>query len=607
MSIKQTVHLDTHREMASGSGIGSGIGKPMLLRSVFSFAVSALFLLLLDQGRAHHMFGLPWVQPDEETVVLWALIINVIQLSMVCFGLLFLGYNVITHDVRRHLYKAYSVLLAVSYLALVVKYFAGPTVEVISQVIGLVGFLGIPVSLYALYAMVGVYRNIEMRLQSAEELSVNYYKQLITDPLTGLPNRILFQDELNKRLAVMQRTGTPLGILFLDLDRFKFINDTLGHRIGDLLLRAVVKRLQAVLEPTETIYRLGGDEFIIVAEVGSKEQGIERAQALLLDMKEPFQIEGHELFITTSIGLSWYPDDGLDMETLFKNADMALYRAKDQGRNNFQMYDSGMNVHAVERLQMEKDLRKALEREEFLVYYQPQIDIKSNRMIGMEALVRWQHPERGMIAPGLFIPLAEETDLIVPLGEWVMRTACAQTKRWHDAGYPDIRVSINLSAHQFGQATLAAKVCEILEQTGIAPRYVDLEITESITMTNVERAISTMLELKNLGLHISIDDFGTGYSSLSYLKKFPIQTLKIDQSFVRDIPQDPDDAAIATAVIAMAHSLNLNVIAEGVETEEQLEFLRERNCDEFQGYLCSRPLPVQEFEKLLQQELQMRR
>ncbi|MGB8954143.1 MAG: EAL domain-containing protein, partial [Tumebacillaceae bacterium] len=273
----------------------------------------------------------------------------------------------------------------------------------------------------------------------------------------------------------------------------------------------------------------------------------------------------------------------------------------------YQVFDVRMNDYAFERLQLEKDLRKALEREEFLVYYQPQIHISTGRIIGMEALVRWQHPERGMVSPGQFIPLAEETRLIIPLGEWVLRTACAQNKAWQDAGFPHVRVSVNLSAHQFLEPNLAQMIKQVLDETGLAPKYLDLEITESITMNNIDRAIATMYELANLGIQISIDDFGTGYSSLSYLKKFPIHTLKIDQSFVRDIPNDSDDGAIATAIIAMAHSLNLNVIAEGVETADQLEFLGERGCDEMQGFLISRPVPATDFENLLRHEIQSAR
>lgn len=584
----------------------SSVVKRLLLGSGLSFSILALVMVLLEQGRAHLLFGWPWGDPDRENIVLRLLIINTIQLGFVCFGLLFRGYDVISGRLRRRIFYLFSSLLVISYSALILKYFTGTFLTSVTQAVGMIGFIGIPASLYALYLLVVIYRRIESRLEAAQELSVKYYNQLITDPLTGLPNRILFQDQLTARLYGVNRQRQPLAVLFLDLDRFKFINDTLGHRMGDLLLQAVVQRLQGVLVSTETLYRLGGDEFIIVAEVAEKERGLERAQELLHDLEAPFQLEDHELFITTSIGLSWYPDDGEDMETLFKNADMAMYRAKDQGRNNVQLYDSVMNEYAIARLQLEKDLRKAIERGQLQVYYQPQIDIQTERMIGMEALVRWLHPERGMVSPGEFVPLAEETNLIVPIGEWVMRTACEQTKRWHDAGYPEIRVSINLSAHQFRQPNLAYQVSQVLEETGIDPQYVDLEITESITMTNVDKAISTMLELASLGLQISIDDFGTGYSSLSYLKKFPIHTLKIDQSFVRDIPKNQDDAAIATAVIAMAHSLNLNVIAEGVETEEQLAFLRERNCNEYQGYLCSRPLPPAEFEALLAREMQIR-
>ena len=577
--------------------------------AIVSFGLIFFILSMMEMGRVNHWFGWSWgPKPDGENVVLRALIINAVQLSVLLYRMLFRGYDLVSDRERVRLYVINAFLAGLSWLALLLKYFQGPTIDRISQIVGLIGLIGIPLTIYSFVLMVQLYQKVDDRLRRERKLSEQYYEQLITDQLTGLPNRILFQDHLTQALAEARQYETRLAVLFIDLDRFKYINDTLGHKVGDLLLLQVVERLRSCLRDDEALYRLGGDEFIIVEEhTPDKRQAIDLAENILSLVDKPYMIEGHELFISASIGISWYPEDGEDMETLFKNADMAMYRAKEQGRNNYQVFDVRMNDYAFERLQLEKDLRKALEREEFLVYYQPQIHISTGRIIGMEALVRWQHPQRGMVSPGQFIPLAEETKLIIPIGEWVLRTACAQNKAWQDAGFPHVRVSVNLSAHQFLEPNLAQMVKQVLEETGLAPEFLDLEITESITMNNIDRAIATMHELASLGIQISIDDFGTGYSSLSYLKKFPIHTLKIDQSFVRDIPNDSDDGAIATAIIAMAHSLNLNVIAEGVETADQLEFLGRRGCDEMQGYLVSRPVPAIEFENILNREMQANR
>jgi diguanylate cyclase (GGDEF)-like protein/PAS domain S-box-containing protein len=425
------------------------------------------------------------------------------------------------------------------------------------------------------------------------------HHQAYHDALTGLPNRLLFIDRLTLAVADAQRLGLMAAVMFMDLDRFKLINDTLGHTIGDMLLKSIGERLLEVVRDRDTVCRLGGDEFTIILEnIECMEDAIVVAQQILDSFKEPCLIEGHELFITPSIGIALYPDDGTEIEPLVRNADTEMYRAKETG-NTYQLYTKAMNSQAFERLNLENDLRKALDRSEFVVYYQPQMNISGGEIIGMEALVRWQHHSRGLIPPIEFIPLAEETGLIVPIGEWVLRTACEQSKKWIDMGFPPMRLAVNLSARQFQQKNLVQSVAQILEDIGLLATYLELEITESIAMHDVEHAIITLEQLKDLGVQISIDDFGTGYSSLNYLKKFPIQTLKIDKSFVHDITNDPDDGAIAASVILMAHSLKLNVIAEGVETREQLSFLRERFCDEFQGFLFSGPITAAEFEQLL--------
>ncbi len=422
------------------------------------------------------------------------------------------------------------------------------------------------------------------------------------DALTELPNRNLSQDRLGQALSFARRHGRDLAVMFIDLDHFKNINDSLGHNIGDLLLKQVSARLAGCVREGDTVARQGGDEFVVIlSEIAAEEDATVVARKILKAMVEPFTIEGHELYVTCSIGIALYPKDGEDGQTLLKNADAAMYRAKDLGRNNVQFYAAEMNAKAMERLTLENGLRHALERNEFVVHYQPQVDLRSGEITGMEALVRWQHPELGLISPARFIPVAEETGLIVPLGEWVLRTACEQNKTWQLAGLKPVSVAVNLSARQFKHQDLVQVVADILKETDLDPGYLELEMTEGLVMQNVEATIATLTRLKAMGVKLSIDDFGTGYSSLSYLKRFPIHTLKIDQSFVRNITTDPDDAVIAKTIISMAHDMQLKVIAEGVETEGQKSFLRLRHCDEMQGYLFSRPVPAGEFEVLLRE------
>lgn len=425
------------------------------------------------------------------------------------------------------------------------------------------------------------------------------HHQTYHDTLTGLPNRILFMDRLALAVADAERLGLKAAVMFLDIDRFKLINDTLGHDVGDRLLQEIAQRLTDAMRDRDTVCRLGGDEFTVIMEnIVDSEDAMLMAQLILDTFMVPFCIADHEFFVTPSIGVALYPDDGLVIDTLAKNADTAMYRAKEHG-NNYQLYSPAMNSQAKERLNLENDLRRALDRGEFVVHYQPQMHISTGQIIGMEALVRWNHHRRGLIPPVEFIPLAEETGLIVQIGEWVLRTACLQSKQWLDSGYSGLRVAVNLSARQFQQKNIVEMVERILSETGLPGEMLELEITESVAMRHVDHAIAILEQLKQLGVQISIDDFGTGYSSLSYLKKFPIQTLKIDKSFVHDISDSQDDGAIAASVIVMAHSLKLNVIAEGVETEEQLDFLRERDCDEFQGFLFSGPLTAEKFEEML--------
>jgi diguanylate cyclase (GGDEF)-like protein/PAS domain S-box-containing protein len=420
------------------------------------------------------------------------------------------------------------------------------------------------------------------------------------DALTGLPNRLLFNDRLSIALAQARRSGEKLVTLFLDLDRFKVINDSLGHAAGDELLRRVAERLQASVRAGDTVARLGGDEFIILlTRISSEENAAKVATKFLQSVRNPFSVQERNVFITTSVGVSTYPNDGLDPETLIQNADVALYRAKEEGRDNYQLYAPAMNAQALQRLSLENRLREALPNGELILHYQPIVDVRSGRVCGAEALLRWRHPELGLLPPSEFITLAEISGLIVPIGHWVLKTACEQVREWQAMGYPHLRVSVNLSPRQFQQANLVSQVTGSLEASGTAAGSLDLEITESSAMQNAELTIDTLLELKRLGVAISLDDFGTGYSSLNYLKRFPIDRVKLDQSFVRDMTRNPEDAAIVRAVISMAHTLKLVVVAEGVETEEQLAFLRHHRCDEIQGFLFSPPVEAVEFQKLL--------
>ena len=421
------------------------------------------------------------------------------------------------------------------------------------------------------------------------------------DDLTGLPNRSMFNQRLSHALARARRADESLAILFIDLDRFKNINDTLGHGAGDHVLKEIAQRLRGCLREADTVSRLGGDEFVVLLEGASRpEDVVEVAQKILAAVARPVLLESQEFHLTASIGISTCPGDSDDLQGLMKNADIAMYRAKEQGKNNFQFYSSQINVHTLERVALESDLRHALERNEFLLHYQPKVDIGSNRIVGMEALVRWQQPGKVLVPPAQFIPLAEETGLIVPIGEWVLKTACLRNRAWQDQGLPRLRIAVNLSARQFAHVHLLQDVARVLNETGLDPAWLEFEITESMVMRDPEHAVTLLQGLKAMGIHLSIDDFGTGYSSLSYLKRFPLDSVKIDRSFIRDIPGDGDDASITQAIIAMAHSLRLRVIAEGVETEAQLQFLRVNGCDQMQGYHFSRPLPEAEFLRLLQ-------
>jgi len=427
------------------------------------------------------------------------------------------------------------------------------------------------------------------------------------DALTGLPNRSLLHDLLGQAIACAHRRSRPVWVLLIDLDRFKFVSDSLGHKAGDVLLVTVAARLRSALRDTDTVARLSGDEFVVIlTEHEERMLSVDVVQRLMDAVAQPVMLAHEEFVATCSIGVAVCPLDGAQADSLIGRADIAMVRAKKLGRNNVQFYTPAMNEEAMERMRIESALRCALERDEFVLHFQPQVDPASFEIVGMEALIRWQHPEMGMVAPSRFITIAEETGLIVQIGAWVMRAACRQNRAWHEAGLGKLRVAVNLSARQFGAANLVADIGSVLAETGLAPGFLDIELTESLFMGDVTHAIEMLHALKALGVTLSLDDFGTGYSSLSYLSRFPIDVLKIDRSFVASITRDSNDASIVASIIALAHELKLSVIAEGVETQEQLDYLRRHGCDHMQGYFFSPPLPAAEFEHMLRKQIDVR-
>jgi len=439
-------------------------------------------------------------------------------------------------------------------------------------------------------------RESEIKLELSQRVEYLAYH----DGLTGLPNRSMFSKMLAQSISEARRYDRQLAVAFLDLDRFKQINDTLGHEAGDQLLLEVASRLRTCVRDSDTVARLGGDEFVVLLPtLGEEKYAASVAQKILAIIAGPFTLIGHEFRITASIGISMFPEDGVDEQTLTKNADIAMYQAKEEGKNNFQFYSEKLNAHSLERLTLESSLRHALERKEFLLHYQAKRDIVSGRITGMEALLRWQHPDLGTVAPMKFIPVAEETGLIVPIGKWVLRTACLQNVAWQNQGLPRLSIAVNLTARQFAEEHLLQDIRSILAATGMDPHLLELEITESMLIRDVENTRRILTGLKAIGVRIAIDDFGTGYTSLATLQRFPLDTIKIDRSLIRDIAGTAEDTGLADAIIAMGKSLSLTVVAQGVETKDQAEFLRTHACDELQGFYFKRPLPAEQFTKLL--------
>ena len=431
--------------------------------------------------------------------------------------------------------------------------------------------------------------------RTAEVSRLAYY-----DTLTGLPNRTLFMDRLEQAVAVAQRAGKLLSILFISLDQLKKVNDNLGHESADQLMQQAAGRLRNCVTEGDTVARFTGNEFaVLLTQIDGAKDVVEIIGSIRAALLSPFDLDGQELFATISVGASLFPCDSKETQSLLKNAGNALYRAKKSGGNDYRFYTEDMNSRASKQFALETSLRHAIDRKEFVLHYQPRLAVDSLKITGVEALVRWQHPQLGLVSPAEFIPLAEDNGLIVPIGEWVLRTACRQTREWQEKGLPALRVGVNVSARQFHQQHLAETVLKILEETSLAPEYLELELTESSIMSNAQATIDVLTSLKAMGVTISIDDFGTGFSSLSYLKRLPIDALKIDRAFIRDVSTDPDDAALVMAIVTLAHNLRLQVVAEGVETDEQLRFLHLLRCDEVQGFRFSRPLPAQRLEQLL--------
>jgi diguanylate cyclase (GGDEF)-like protein len=455
--------------------------------------------------------------------------------------------------------------------------------------------------------LTGTVQDITERKQAEEQIRLLAYY----DALTGLPNRRFFLQQLEQALVFANRNDRMLAVLFLDLDRFKLVNDTMGHGVGDLLLQDVAERLLRCVRrsdclaraeedgPPPLVSRLGGDEFtIMLSDIDHFQDVAKVARRILEAVSLPYNLEGQDIFVSTSIGISLYPFDACTAGDLVRNADGAMYQAKEQGRNGYQIYDESMNAKALERIRLESQLHKALKEEEFVIFYQPQISLRTGEMVGIEALVRWRSAELGLVAPERFLPLAEEIGLVMQIDQWVMLNACRQHKRWLDDGLPPVTLAVNVSGQHFARNQLLETVRTILSQSGLEPEFLALELTEGVLMDHTEKTINTLLSLKEMGVRLAIDDFGTGFSSLSYLKRFPLDVLKIDRSFINDVTSDPDDAAITLATIEIAHTLKLQVIAEGVETPEQLEFLIENGCDLYQGHLFSHPVPAEQIPGL---------
>jgi diguanylate cyclase len=441
---------------------------------------------------------------------------------------------------------------------------------------------------------------VVVRTESLESANKQLRHLATHDALTGLPNRVLMDDRISQSIVLAERQNQTFAVMLLDLDRFKLVNDSLGHRAGDELLKEVAHRLKTVVRDIDTVVRLGGDEFVLIITPSPERDAAQLAAARIIEALEaPVRIAGVEIHTSPSIGIAFYPDDALNVENLVAHADAAMYSAKQRGRNNFQCFEPGMNTSSQDKVRLENDMRVALEQKQFQLHYQPKVNTATGAMHGAEALLRWTHPVRGAISPAEFIPIAEECGLIGTIGAWVMREACRQARAWQVSGLPPLRVAVNLSPSQFRQGNIVAMIRDALDEAGLEPRFLEVELTETTVMTDPEESIAILEKLSQMGVLVSVDDFGTGYSSMSYLRRFPIDKLKIDRSFISEVMSRPDDASIVRAIVSLAHSLRLKVVAEGVESPAQLEFLKTIGCDQYQGYHYSRALPASQFEALV--------
>jgi diguanylate cyclase (GGDEF)-like protein len=566
-------------------------------------AQTALIVLLLEMGRRLRILGLPWseVAPAREPLYLRALLL------LLCGLTVWLAQAVLGDPEVQPVRRA-RVILGLRYTWGVV--FFGVAFKFLEPDIGstlhlyLLPFRAFSLLAvgYFFMAMVELYLSIQQRLARERELSAKLYEQSTTDALTLLPNRLLYNDRLEATLARTRRQGGTLAVFFLDLDRFKLVNDSLGHDAGDQVLKETARRLATCFRKSDAVCRIGGDEFLAFASdlsAGPRDVAV-LCERVIEAMSHPIRIGDREIIVTISIGVALTPHDGTQANDLVKNADLAMYRAKQRGRNQFILYQPELNDAAIQRLTLENELRQAVVRDEFIVYYQPKVHAQTGHIIGVEALVRWDHPQRGLIPPSRFISVAEETRLIVPIDRAVMRKACAQLRTWHLAGHRNLRMSVNVSAHHFQTEDLLHAVSSVLADCQLSPTCLELELTESAVMHDIDAAIRILERLKQLGVSISIDDFGTGYSSLGYLKRFPFDCLKIDRTLISDGTESSNEAAIAKAIVALGHEFGVEVVAEGVETELQRDFLRRIGCTALQGYLFSKPVTGALFEALLE-------
>ncbi|MEG0771953.1 MAG: EAL domain-containing protein [Clostridium sp.] len=549
-------------------------------------------IFILEYARENNIFSLSWgVKPDGEDIVLRCIFISFINTIVMYTDYFFEENLYISRNVKRKMLFIGYYLIIASWTALVLQYFQAIIVGQVEIILVMIGVIRIFVGIYVMYAFSTMYKNINGRLENEKKLSEELFKEAITDKLTGLKNWKAFGEELSMALQGCEDKSVGLSVLFLDLDRFKYVNDTFGHNMGDILLKKVAERLVSFDSHQGSVYRLGGDEFTFIVTNTNEDTAL--AESIIKSFENPFILEDKEIYVTTSIGIARYPSGGEDVENLTKNADSAMYKAKEEGKNRFWIYTKNINHGLSEMVNLENDLRRAINENQFFLSYQPIIDIEENSISSFEMFIRWSHPSKGIIMPGMFIPIAEETGLIVPIGEWVLKNACLEYNKLSEKHGRNVKIAVNLSARQLHQSNIVTNVIDILRECHFNPENLELEVTESSVMKHPEEGIEKLIRLKELGISIAVDDFGVKYSSLNYLKLLPTDILKIDKSFIDGISKNKNDIAITKAIIQMAHSLDVIVVAEGVESLEQYEILKELNCDRVQGYYFSKPVTIE--------------